>query len=170
MSKEIEDFVAKLDDDGVWKLYSTSIKELRRRRLIRTKNIVGERGEYLTIKFYNSKKGEPKLQRAPPGTKNVDALSVKGDRYNIKTVTAPRRITGAFWGLNPPGSEEKDRRIFEFLIIVVLDEDLELKEILEVSWELFLENKTWSKRMKTWRVPLTNEFKTKCRVVFRRGM
>ena len=169
LSKKIECFIADLDDEDVWKLYSLSIKELKKRELIRTKNIVGERGEYLAIQLYNSQKSEPKLQRAPSTTKNVDALSTKGDRYSIKTVTTPRKITGAFWGLNPPGSKEKDRRTFEFLIIVVLGDELELQKILEVPWELFLRHKRWSKRMKTWRISLTRELESKCKLVFRRN-
>ena len=167
LNKEFENFISGQDDDGVWKFYLHSLRELRKRGLIRTKHIVGERGKYLALKFYALNKGEPKLlQVSPTGTKNVDALSPKGTRYNIKTLTTSRRITGVFWGLNPPESKEEDRKVFEFLIIVILDENLELLELLEVPWKLFLEQKRWSKSMNTWRVRLTNELKTKSRIVF----
>ena len=65
-------------------LYSMAIKELKRRKVIRTNNVVGELDEYLAIEIYNSTPGLPKLSPAPVGTENIDAISRKGDRYSIK--------------------------------------------------------------------------------------
>lgn len=39
----------KIKDDGLVKLYSALIKELKDRKIIRTKNIIGDLGEYLAI-------------------------------------------------------------------------------------------------------------------------
>jgi len=49
---------------------SDVVKELKNRKIIRTKNIVGEIGEYYAIKFYNKLKNLPNLTLAPPGVKN----------------------------------------------------------------------------------------------------
>ena len=46
-----------LKDEEVIRLYSESIKELKKRNIIRTKNVHGELGKYLTINFYNSHPG-----------------------------------------------------------------------------------------------------------------
>ena len=49
------------------RLYSMAIKELKRRKVIRTNNVVGELGEYLAIEIYNSTPGLPNLSPAPVG-------------------------------------------------------------------------------------------------------
>lgn len=54
----------KLDDLELTLLYSSLLKELKHRGIIRTNNVVGELGEYLAINFYNKTKGLPKLQAA----------------------------------------------------------------------------------------------------------
>lgn len=42
------------DTKEIIHLYSMSIKELKRRKVIRTNNVVGELGEYLAIEIYNN--------------------------------------------------------------------------------------------------------------------
>ena len=79
--------------------YSDIIKELKARGVIRTKNVVGDLGEYLAINHYCNTAGLPKLQAAPANTKNIDAISINGDRYSIKSSTG--KLTGVFWGLEP---------------------------------------------------------------------
>ena len=84
-------------------LYSDILKELRDRKIIRTNNFVGEVGEYLTIDFYNKNKNLPKLQAAPPSTKNIDAISKDGNRYSIKCTSS--KTTGVFYGIEPKESQ-----------------------------------------------------------------
>lgn len=64
MEKGIYDF-SSLSDEELILFYTEWIKELKKRNLIRTKNIVGELGEYLAIKYYNKTPGLPKLQATP---------------------------------------------------------------------------------------------------------
>ena len=45
-----------------------AITELKRRKVIRTNNVVGELGEYLAIEIYNSTPGLPNLSPARVGT------------------------------------------------------------------------------------------------------
>ena len=75
-------------------LYGKLLSEMRSRELIRTKNVTGDLGEYIVIDYYSKIKGLPKLQFAPPSTKNIDAISVNGERYSIKCTTT--NTTGAF--------------------------------------------------------------------------
>jgi len=163
---DIPAFVSELDDNEIWQLYSLSAKELRKRGLVRTNNIVGERGEQIAIKIYNSTPNEPKLKIAQEGTQNVDAISRKGDRYSIKTIKYPSKTTGVFWGLNPLNSEKADDKKFEYIIIVILDEDLQPEKILELDWNTFIRFKKWHSRMKAWNLSLTKNLEAASRTVY----
>ncbi len=163
---DILEQIERLNEEMLWRSYGLVIKELKKRKLIRTRNIVGERGEHLAIKIYNSTPGEPNLQAAPEGTQNVDALSRKGDRYAIKTVTLPRKLTGVFYGLQPPGSGKKDEKKFEYLIIVMINEFYELVKIIECGWETFLKHKRWHKTMRAWNITATVQLEKEARTVF----
>ena len=88
-----------LRSEELWDLYGVVIKRLRDLGQIRSGNITGERGEQLALHYYNTTKGLPKLQLAPPSTKNVDALSIGGERYAIKTIKTPNKTTGVFYGM-----------------------------------------------------------------------
>jgi hypothetical protein len=76
-----------LSDSQIIQLYSDSIKELKKRNIIRTKNITGELGEYIAVEYYRNNPSLPNLEFSPPSTENIDAISVKGERYSIKTIT-----------------------------------------------------------------------------------
>jgi len=85
----MKDFdIKSLTDQEVISLYPKTLQELKNRKIIRTNNLVGDLGEYWCIKKYNETKGLPKLQDAPESTKNIDAISVKGERYAIKSKSA----------------------------------------------------------------------------------
>ena len=60
---------------------SEAHQELRARGVLRTKNVVGELGEYYAIEFYNNTPKLPNLSLAPPGVQNIDA---QGDTQIIK--------------------------------------------------------------------------------------
>ena len=144
----------KMKTEDLWSYYSKIVIELRRRKAIRTRNVTGERGEQLAIAFYNNEKGIPKLQAAPEGTKNVDALSRSGDRYAIKTIMEPNRTTGVFYGI----TEDPDQTPkFEYLIVVILDNLYQLKQVLELDWKTFLMYKKWHSRMGAFNISLTKD-------------
>ena len=75
-------------------LYSDIINTLKERGVIRTKNLIGDIGEYLAIEHFNKTSDKSNLQFAPAGTKNIDAISRNGDRYSIKSTS--RNLTGVF--------------------------------------------------------------------------
>jgi len=134
-------------------LYSDVIMELKQRKVIRTKNLTGDLGEYLAIDHYNKTPKLPNLIEAAVGTKHIDAISREGNRYSIKSTTG--NLTGVFYGLNNPESKESNSQKFEFLIIVMFNNEFRLKKILEVPWEVFLKYKRWHSTMKAWNISIT---------------
>jgi len=157
--------VSKVNNGELVELYSSCIKELKSRKIIRTKNVLGELGEYIAIDFYNKTSGLPKLQTAPIGTQNVDAISRNGERYSIKSCTT--NTTGTFFGLEPLGSTKPDRQAFEYLIICKFDDDFKLSAIYELSWDKFLIHKKWQSRMKAWYVTITNDTINDAKIIYR---
>jgi hypothetical protein len=161
-------YIEGLEDEDLWSVYSDCLRELKKRGLIRTKNVVGERGEELVLKIYNSIPNEPKLQMAPKGTKNVDAISRKGERYTIKTVCLPNKKTSVFYGIEPKDSGKDSKKVFEYAVIIILDENLKPVEVLEIDWEKLLKLKRWDDRMRSWNVTITEELRKNSRIVFKR--
>lgn len=157
----------KLSAEEIIHIYSDSIKELKKRNIIRTKNVLGELGEYLAISHYNNTAGLPKLQPAPIGTQNVDAMSRNGERYSIKSCTT--NTTGVFYGLEPKGSTSPDKQAFEYVIICRFDNDYQLQEIYELDWESFLKHKRWHKRMTAWNLVLSKDLIADAKLVFKKG-
>lgn len=147
-------------------LYGEIVEELKRRNVIRSKNVIGDIGEYLAIDYYTKTSGLPKLQAAPPSTENIDAISVKGERYSIKCTTSS--TTGVFYGLNPPGSTEPQKQLFEYAVIVVLNDNYQLEKIIELDWLSFLKHKKWHKRMTAWHLVLSKKLIADAVVVFER--
>lgn len=167
--KNIINQIKSMDSKLLWRNYALTITELKKRGLIRTRNIAGERGERIAINLYNSTPSIPNLQAAPEGTQNVDALSRKGDRYAIKTVTLPRKLTGVFYGLNHPNSNEDEKRKFEYLIIVMINDLFEPVEVLECDWTTFLKYKKWHKTMRAWNISVTKRLEEDSKIIFKKN-
>ena len=144
--------IEKLSTEEIIKLYPKILKELKNRKVIQSKNLIGEIGEFLAISYYNKNPNLPNLKRADASTKNIDAISRDGERYSIKSTSTG--LTGTFWGLEPLGSEKKDKQRFEYVVIVRFDNDYALESIVEINWNQFLEIKRWHSRMNAWNVPV----------------
>jgi hypothetical protein len=113
---------------------------------------IGGIGEALVIEYFNKTAGLPTLLKAPPGTKNVDCLSRDGDRYSVKTLWKAKK-TGTVY----PDSVDKDKQLFEFLLMVRLNRRLELDSIHRFSWKSFLQVRRWDKRMSAWYLGCSGE-------------
>ena len=158
------DSIKALTDDDLIKCYGSVIRELRDRQIIRSKNVLGDLGEYIAINHYSSTIGLPKLQLALTGTQNIDATSINGERYTIKAIT--RNVTSVFYGLNPPGSTDTEQQKFEYVILLIFDETYTLKRINEITWEKFLKYKKWHSRMKAWNLRVSKELLENTRTVY----
>ena len=164
MTEKIKNLFEKFADDDLVFAYSTVIQELRNRGIIRSKNVLGDLGEYLVITHYNDTPGLPNLSPAPIGTQNVDALSRKGDRYSIKATTG--KITGVFYGLHDKGSNLPEKQKFEYVIVAMFDGNLTLKRINELTWEDFFQYKRWHSRMRAWNLSITNDLLENTKTIF----
>lgn len=87
--------IEELSNSELLNQYSNIVAEMKSRGIIYSNNVLGDLGEYFAIEYYTNTPGLPKLQFAPPGTKNIDAISIQGDRYSIKSMTT--NTTGAFF-------------------------------------------------------------------------
>ena len=147
--------IDKVETIDLIKIYSQIITELKDRKVIRTKNLIGEMGEYLVIDHYNRTSGLAKLTIAAPGTKGIDAVSRDGKRYAIKATSS--KLTGVFYGLNPPNSTEPEIQLFEYVILAVFKDDFRLGQIVELTWAQFLQHKKWHSTMKGWNLTITKK-------------
>lgn len=134
-------------DKELFLIYSQSKSEMKKRGLGAS---VGEIGEKIAIQFFNNQKGLPTLQDAPVGTRNIDAISREGDRYSIKTVQSSKK-TGTIY------PHPEDKALFEYLLIVILDENLDLRKIYRLSWDDFTEKRAWDRRMNAWYIPVSTK-------------
>ena len=125
--------LSNLSDEELINLYPSLLDELKNRKIIRTKNIIGEIGEYFVKQTYNKNPKLPKLQLGIKSTKNVDANSSDGERYAIKTTST--KNTGVFHSI-PVNDDGKVH--FEYLVVVMFDSDYQLQSIYELSWDMFL--------------------------------
>jgi hypothetical protein len=156
--------LSNLKNTQIISLYSDLIAELKSRGIIRTKNLLGDLGEYLAIEHYNNTPGLATLQAAPAGTQNIDAISRKGERYSIKSTSG--KLTGVFYGLNDPDSPEAESQKFEFVIVVLFDDNFKLKKILELTWDLFLQHKRWHKTMRAYNLSITKKLLAESSMAF----
>ena len=137
-----------LADTALLQLRARLEMEMRRRWIAFS---VGAVGEQLAVDFFAETPGLPNLQPAPVGTKNVDALSRNGDRYSIKTICNGKK-TGTVY----PDSEDPDKQLFEFLLVVRLSQHWDLLSIYQFTWRQFLSVRAWDKRMNAWYVGISS--------------
>ena len=150
-----------LENDELISLYPKLLKELKRREIIRTNNLIGELGEFIAASEYKKNSQLPQLQLNLKSTKNVDAISIKGERYAIKSTSG--KGTGVFASL-----PNKDDGIvhFEYLILVIFNKDYTLKEIYELTWKDFLRFRKMKPPENKWNLPITNEMKENVKQIF----
>lgn len=156
---------SKLSNTEIIRLYSDSIKALKQRGILRTNNVIGELGEYLAIEHFSKTPGLPKLQAAPVGTENIDAISRHGDRYSIKSTSG--NTTGVFYGLQPKGSAATDPQKFEYVLICKFDENCALEAIYQITWEQFQKHKRWHSRMQAWNLTLSKSLISDSVVIYK---
>lgn len=155
-----------LNDSELIKIYGTLLQEMKNRSLIRSKNVVGDIGEHTVIEHFNKTKNLPKLQAAPPSTKNIDAISTAGERYSIKCTTT--NTTGTFWGLTQDVKITDIKPLFEYVIILQLDEFMQPLLMLQVSWETFFKYKHWHSRMNAYNLIINKSLINDSIVLFKK--
>lgn len=133
-----------LDDGGLLDLRTAVDREARHRGLSFN---VGEIGEKLAIALFKERSDLPVLAPAPRGTKNIDAISRDGNRYSIKTLQRAKK-TGTIY----PDPVDKHRRLFEFILIIMVNDEYSLERVIELDWDQFCSVRSWDVRMNAWYV------------------
>lgn len=133
-----------LKDEELLLLRAQLRSEMRKRGIADSVGVVGEQ---LVIEYFRITPNLVNLQLAPPGTKNVDALSRNGDRFSIKTI-----CDGSKTGTIYPDPDDAQKQLFEYLLIVRLSSTWSITSIHQFSWSQFLEVRSWDKRMSAWYV------------------
>lgn len=141
--------ISSLADDELMTLRIHIDAELSKRGILFN---VGALGEKLSIAYFNSTAKLPNLIQAPTGAKNVDALSRQGDRYSIKSFMKAKK-TGTIY----PDGSNMDKQLFEYLIVVHLNQNYQLEAIYRYTWDEFVKIRSWDKRMNAWYVPLSKK-------------
>ncbi len=157
------DFSGFSNEDLIY-FYGEWLEELKKREIIRTNNVVGEIGEFLAVNYYNTHSGLPNMQLVMKSSANIDAISINGERYSIKTTT--NKTTGVFYGFNSPSSDLNQIQPFEYVIIVILNKDYTLKQILEIDYATFLKYKRWHSRMSAWNLTVTKKLLTDSKIIY----
>jgi hypothetical protein len=154
-------WLSRLNDEEVVELRARVDAELGKRGVVFN---VGMLGEKLCIGFFNSTPNLPKLLKGPTGAKNVDALSRDGNRYSIKAYMKAKK-TGTVY----PDRDNPKKQLFEYLLVVRLDERYQLDAIYRFSWERFLKLRAWDKRMNAWYLPLSSKNLKQGEALFEKG-
>ena len=148
------------------RIYGELLSKMREDELIRSKNVTGDLGEYIVIDYYTKTKGLPKLQFAPPSTKNIDAISVNGERYSIKCTTT--NTTGAFYGINKDADIASIKPLFEYVVVIKLDKNYQPEFILELNWETFFKHKHWHSRIGAYNLVITSSLIVDGKMVYKK--
>ena len=126
--------------------------------------ILGTDSRYIVIDYYNKTKGLPKLQYAPPSTKNIDAISVNGERYSIKCTTT--NTTSAFFGIERDVDYNNTRPLFEYVVVIKLNAIYQAELILQIDWECFF--KHWHSRIGAYNLIITKSFISDSKIIYQK--
>jgi len=111
----------------------------------------------------NSNKDLPNLKLAPTSNKSYDAIDEEGKTYAIKTIT--RNVTGVFYGLNSSTSKVENKQIFDYAIVIKLNENYGIEKVIQLDWTQFIDNKKWHSRMKAWNLNLSKKLESKSKII-----
>ena len=153
----------KLSDVELIKRYSQITALLREKSIIKHHNIVGDLGKCYAVDYYNNNADLPNLAIVE-GLKNINAIDDDSQRYCVQSTR--KNLTGLFYGLNNPDSQEAERQKFEYVIIVLMSQDFALEKILELSWSKFLELKKWNKANKAWNIPINKRLMNNSKIIY----
>ena len=147
-------------------LYSEILQDLKGRGIIRTRNLLGEFGEYIACETYNADSTLPNLKLNKTNEKDYDAKSDTGKRYSIKSVSIKR--TGMFAGLDLDKNNEPIEKYFDYVIICRFDEFFALKCIYELDWQMFLKHKRWNSTLKNLYLPINKALIADAKIILDR--
>ena len=157
--------ITKLGDSELIEAYGDILQELKNRKIIRSKNVTGDLGEYLAVECYHRNKDFPNISLVKKSTQHYDAYGLKGGKnYSIKTTTG--NSTGVIRTPATPEHPEEPKALFDCLVVVQLDQSYRLKAVYEIDWDVFVEERKWHKTMNAWNIVLTKSVLSKAKQVY----
>ena len=69
-----------------------------------------------------------------------------------------------------PDEKDRDKQLFEYLIVVKLNTNYQLSAIFRYSWEEFVRMRAWDKRMNAWYLPLSKRNLNKAEKIFNKDI
>ena len=143
---------ASISDAELISGFATLMAAMRTRGIIRTKNVVGELGEWYAKHIYSTYGPRGPIFLLEKNKKDVDAKDASGAIYSIKAASLSSSRTSAF---HFSKDHVASYRIFDYLVFVRVDDSLQLQCVYEFSWDKFWSLKRWNVRQKAWFLPLT---------------
>jgi hypothetical protein len=165
---KIDVFLRKLEDKELLNTYSKLLFELKKRKMIRTNNLVGDIGEFIVLDYFNSKENYPDLVQAETNEKAYDAFEKENRNIKYAIKSTSTKMTGIFWGLEPKGSKNLDTQIFNFVIVVKFDKNYSLQSIYQIDWNDFQSLKSWHSMTNGWKLSLTRRFESIAKLIYNR--
>lgn len=137
-----------LDDEQLTQLWARVMTELRARDIVRTfNNRAGDIAEALAAQHLGLSVVDAN------SVKGYDATDVQGRRYQIKA----RRITSSNKSRQLGTIRDLDAEFFDFLVAVIFDEALSLREMCVMPPEVVRDYARWSSRTKSYLLRLQGE-------------
>ena len=154
--------LSNISSSELFSIYSNILEELTNREVITTKNLVGEMAEYLVIEHYKNNSSLPNLQKAPPSTKNIDAISSEGKRYSIKSTSTG--LTSVFHSVDIDSNEQQ----FEFLVVLKYSAFYKVEKIIELHWNQFVKFRRIKKPEMRYAISLNSEILKESNILYER--
>ena len=145
--------LSEISDVELVGLYPKLLKELKKREIIRTNNLVGELGKFVVMNSFWGKPELPTLFPAPNSQKNYSFQDDNGARYNVKTTSGNN--TGVFHSV--PLQEDSEQS-FEFLIVLKFSKGYEPVLGFICDWQQFVTYRQIKKPEGKWYLQLSPEF------------
>ena len=139
-------------DKDLISAYAHILRALRERGIIRTKNVVGELGEKYAEQTFAESADLPSIKLVSTNSKDIDAIDDDNRTYSIKSLSGKVVRTGLF---HLDAAHSVGDKAFDYLLVVILDESMELISIFQFTWQQFWEHKSWSKAQRAWFLSLT---------------
>jgi hypothetical protein len=143
-----------ISDEEIITAFATLMAAMRQRRIIRTKNVVGDLGERYAELIYRTHSQRGPITLVDTNSMDVDAKDSTGALYSIKTASPSTTRTGAF---HLEKDHRDDNKAFDYLIVVRVNDLLQPAGVFEFTWNSFWNAKQWNIREKAWFLPLSQK-------------
>ena len=91
----------------------------------------------------------------------TDPESLNTVNIQVKTRTIDGKISS--WLMS-----EKNEKVFEYLLIVVLDDDYDVLSVLQLTWDDFMEHKKYNSRMENYNISLTKKLISSVEIIYQK--